>query len=78
MENSPKPRYKSKTYGLAALLAVFALAIFGLPELQAVVEAFPAEYQATILFAIGMVTAILREFTKVPIGPAPTPPDSDD
>lgn len=66
-----KPRYRSKTYGFGAALLVLAAAVFGLPEVRAVVETLPADYQAAALLVIGVLTMVFRELTKGPVGAGP-------
>ena len=67
-----KPRYLSKTYGFGAALLLLGGAVLGLPELKAMVETLPAEYQAGALFVVGLLTWVLRELTKGPVGADPS------
>lgn len=73
MELKYKPRYLSKTYGFGAAMLLLGGAVLGLPELKAMVETLPAEYQGGALFVIGLLTWVLRELTKGPVG---APPES--
>lgn len=68
-----KPRYKSKTYGFGAAMLLLGGAVLGLPELKAMVETLPAEYQAGALFVAGLLSWVIREFTDGPVG---APPES--
>lgn len=72
MENKFKSRFKSKTYGFGVILAALGLAALGLPEFKALLETMPAEYQGVALFIIGVLTLVLRELTKVPVGSPPS------
>lgn len=72
MELKYKPRYKSKTYGFGAAMLLLGGAVLGLPELKAMVETLPAEYQAGALFVAGLLTWVFRELTEGPVGDDPS------
>lgn len=63
-----KPRWKSKTYWWGGSLMVLALAIFSLPEFQALIAELPPQYAGWATGLIAIVTLILRELTKEPVG----------
>lgn len=68
MEVKVKPIYKSKTYGFGAFLLLLGGAVLGLPELRAVVETLPVEYQGVILLVLGVLTMVFRQMTDGPTG----------
>jgi len=63
-----KSRYLSKTYWWGSSLIAIALLVLASSEFQAFIDSLPPEYVGWATGIAGIVTLILRELTKEPVG----------